>query len=64
MPMTESRWYWTDDLARVLSDSGKGTSATMLRWIAAPVAVRGEGEALTVAETLLAEESDEVHKAA
>lgn len=64
MPMTESRWYWTDDLARILTDSGKGSSATMTRWISAPVAIRGEGEALAVAEALLDEESDEVHKAA
>jgi hypothetical protein len=64
MPITDSRWYWTDDLARILTDSGKGTPATMIRWTSAPVAIRGEGEALAVAEALLDEESDEVHKAA
>lgn len=64
MPQIESKWYWTDDLARVLTDSGKGITTAMQRWITSPVAVRGDGEAIAIAEALLDEESDEVHKAA
>jgi hypothetical protein len=64
MPQTESKWYWTDDLARLLTDSGKAFPTAIQRWITSPVAVRGEGEAIAIAEALLDEESDEVHKAA
>jgi len=64
MTQTESKWYWTDDLARLLIDSGQGFPKVMQRWIASPVAVRGEGEAIAIAEALLDEESEEVHKAA
>lgn len=64
MTQSKSRWYWTDDLARILTDSGKVAPIAMQRWIAEPVAVRGEGEAMAVAEALLEEESDETHKAA
>ena len=39
-------------------------NAVILRWINEPVAVRGEGEAIAVAEALLADESDEVLLAA
>ncbi|HEY7563463.1 MAG TPA: hypothetical protein VIA81_00900 [Acidimicrobiia bacterium] len=59
-----SGWYWTDDLARVLHEAGKGTTATLSRWISEPAAIRGEGEPLAVAEALLAEESDESNQAA
>ena len=64
MQQSESKWFWTDDLARILTDSGKVSLIAMHRWIAEPVAVRGEGEAMAVAEALLEEESDEAHKAA
>jgi hypothetical protein len=59
-----SGWYWTDDLARVLRAEGKTPSATLQRWLSEPVAVRGEGEPLAVAEALLEEESDESDQAA
>lgn len=64
MTTSESRWFWTDDLARVLRESGREPSKTMRRWVHEPVAIRGEGDAMVVAEALLEEESDEVHKAA
>lgn len=57
-------WYWTDDLARILTESGRDTGRGTLRWISEPIAVRGDGEALAVAEALLAEEGDESHLAA
>lgn len=64
MAHSESRWYWTDDLARILTDSGKASRIAVQRWIAEPVAVRGEGEAMAIAEALFQDESDEPHKAA
>jgi hypothetical protein len=64
MPTSDFRWHWTDDLARTLTQAGRETSATVRRWMLEPVAVRREGEAMAVAEALLVEESDEVHKAA
>ena len=57
------KWYWTDDLARVLESAGR-TEAVIRRWITDPVAVRGEGGAMAVAEALLADESDETFLAA
>ncbi len=59
----DSRWYWTDDLARLLEGAGR-TNSTIRRWITEPAAVRGEGEAMAVAEALLADESDESFLAA
>ena len=59
----DTKWYWTDDLARVLESTGR-THAVMDRWLTEPVAVRGQGEAIEVAEALLADESDEVLLAA
>ena len=58
-----TKWYWTDDLARLLEGAGR-TEAVMRRWITEPVAVRGEGGAMAVAEALLANESDETFLAA
>ncbi len=59
----DTKWYWTDDLARILESTGR-THAVMDRWLNEPVAVRGQGEAIDVAEALLADESDEVLLAA
>ena len=58
MSRDEAKWFWTDDLARLLESTGR-THAAMGRWITEPVAVRGRGEAIAVAEALLAEECDE-----
>jgi hypothetical protein len=57
-------WYWTDDLARLLTESGHDAGDCTRRWISEPVAVRGDGEALAIAEALLSEEDDESHLAA
>jgi hypothetical protein len=57
-------WYWTDDLARLLTESGRDCEKGTRRWISEPVAVRGQGEAIAVAEALLSEEGDESHLAA
>lgn len=59
----DMKWYWTDDLAHLLESAGR-THAVMDRWITEPVAIRGRGEAIAVAEALLADESDEVLLAA
>jgi hypothetical protein len=58
-----TKWYWTDDLARLLEGTGSN-EAVIRRWITEPVAIRGEGEAIAVAEALLADEGDEVLLAA
>ena len=58
------RWHWTDDLARVLADAGHPRSAALLEWMATPVAVRGEGEALAVAEALLGGDDEDPSLAA
>ena len=58
MSRNEAKWFWTDDLARLLERTGR-THAAMDRWITEPVAVRGRGEAIAVAEALLADESEE-----
>lgn len=63
MSRGNTKWYWTDDLARLLEGAGR-TEAIIRRWITEPVAVRGEGEAMSVAEALLAAESDEAFLAA
>ena len=63
MSGNETKWYWTDDLARLLESTGR-THTAMSRWITEPVAVRGRGEAMAVAEALLADETDEVLLAA
>lgn len=58
MSRNETKWFWTDDLARLLESTGR-THSAIDRWITEPVAVRGRGEAIAVAEALLAEECDE-----
>jgi hypothetical protein len=63
MSRGDTRWYWTDDLARLLEGAGR-TDSTINRWITEPVAVRGEGDPIAIAEALLADESDESHLAA
>ena len=63
MSRGDTKWYWTDDLARLLESSGR-IHAAMDRWMTEPVAVKGQGEAIAVAEALLADESDEVLLAA
>ena len=63
MSRGDTKWYWTDDLARILAGTGR-THIVMDRWLTEPVAVRGQGEAIDVAEALLADESDEVLLAA
>ena len=63
MPRQSTKWYWTDDLGRLLEGAGR-TEAVIRRWIMEPVAVRGEGGAMAVAEALLADESDETFLAA
>lgn len=53
-------WYWTDDLARTLIDAGKVSPARVMQWMSAPVAIRGDdGDAQTVADSLLSEEEGE-----
>ena len=58
------RWHWTDDLARVLVDAGHPRSAALVEWTAAPVAVRGDGEPLAVAEALLGADDEDPSLAA
>jgi hypothetical protein len=57
-------WFWTDDLARLLTSNGHANGLTIERWLRHPQAVRGDGDAIAVAETLLADEDDEDHLAA
>ena len=63
MSREDAKWYWTDDLARLLQGAGR-RDAAIGRWLTEPVAVRGEGEALAVAEALLADEGEEAFLAA
>jgi hypothetical protein len=48
-----SKWFWTDDLARALVDAGHEQSSVLEKWMNAPVAIRGDGDPLIVAESLL-----------
>ena len=52
--LTTSKWFWTDDLARLLADSGQPLLSPLDDWLHVPFAVRGAGEPLAVAEALLA----------
>ena len=52
--LTTSKWFWTDDLARLLADSGEPLLPPLDAWLQVPFAVRGAGEPLAVAEALLA----------
>lgn len=52
-------WFWTDDLARTLIDSGKVDQSKVSGWLSAPVAIRsGEESAETVAQALLGDGED------
>lgn len=48
-----SRWFWTDDLARLLADSGRPLGPPLDDWLSTPTAVRASGEPLDVAQALL-----------
>lgn len=58
------RWHWTDDLARLLADAGHPKTAVPLEWTAVPMAVRGDGEPLAVAEALLGADDEDPSLAA
>ena len=51
------KWFWTDDLARLLADKGRPINPPLDEWLHVPFAVRGIGEPLVVAEALLQEET-------
>ncbi len=53
-------WFWTDDLAHLLIDRDGVARAHVAHWIAAPIAHRGDGEALDIARNLLSAERDDV----
>jgi hypothetical protein len=57
-------WFWTDDLARLLTGSGQAATPVLDRWLRRPEAVRREGEAAEVARRLLEEESEDPQLAA
>lgn len=53
-------WYWTDDLARMLIETGRVDRSRVAGWIVTPVAVRSDDDsAEAVAGTLLDGEDDE-----
>ncbi len=53
-------WYWTDDLARTLIDTGVVDRARVTSWLASPVAIRsGDENAESVARSLLTSEDGE-----
>lgn len=53
-------WYWTDDLARILIDTGKVSESRVAGWLSAPVAIRRDEESSeTVATSLLTGDGDE-----
>lgn len=53
-------WFWTDDLARSLIDSGKVDRSKVSGWLTAPVAIRSpEESAETVAQSLLGGEGED-----
>lgn len=53
-------WYWTDDLAHRLIDTGKVEQRQVATWLSAPVAIRSsELDSQLVAEALLAGEGEE-----
>ncbi len=57
-------WFWTDDLARLLTSGGHPGNAIIDRWLRLPEGVQAEGEAAAVAKRLMAEEEEEPHLAA
>jgi len=53
-------WYWTDDLARLLIDTGKVNERAVANWLSAPVAIRSDEEdSLAVATSLLPDDGEE-----
>ncbi|MFP3915404.1 MAG: hypothetical protein ACLFWM_11055 [Actinomycetota bacterium] len=53
-------WYWTDDLARTLIDSGTVDSSRVAGWLSTPVAIRrGEEDPDAVGLSLLEDEEGE-----
>ncbi|MGI8517010.1 MAG: hypothetical protein ACR2ME_01515 [Acidimicrobiia bacterium] len=54
--MSTAKWFWTDELARLLADSGKPLVPPLDQWLQVPFAVRGAGDPIAVAEALLAGE--------
>ena len=59
IPASTQQWHWTDDLARTLTAAGHVATPTIVEWMNSPVAVRGSGEALTVAQELLASDDED-----
>lgn len=58
------RWHWTDDLARTLAAAGHRLEVIPDDWMNSPVAVRGDGEALSVAQALLGTDDEDPDLAA
>lgn len=56
-------WYWTDDLARVLLDSGQISESVASELASLPVAYRSEESTVEAAATALLED-DEIPLAA
>lgn len=53
-------WHWTDDLARILIESGRAEDSRLRAWLSAPVAVRSrDGDMAAVADSRLAEDGEE-----
>jgi hypothetical protein len=48
------KWFWTDDLARLLNETGHELVPPLDRWLRTPIAVRASGNPLEVAAALLA----------
>ncbi len=58
-------WYWTDDLARILIDTGKVSEQRVSSWLTAPMAIRSDdSDSETVADSLLDGEEGEPPTAA
>jgi len=53
VPNGTRQWFWMDDLARLLVELGYALSPPLDEWLAMTVAIRAEGEPLTVAKGLL-----------
>lgn len=53
-------WYWTDDLARILIDTGKVAEQRVSTWLSAPIAIRSEdSDSRAVADALLVTDGEE-----
>lgn len=55
-------WYWTDDLARTLLETGRAEQSQVSGWLASPVAIRSDESAESVAEDLLASDDGDPSK--